>query len=415
MDDRGNAPGNAPGEDRPERGDDDPHQGEGAPPGAPPDAPPDAATGGHGARDPRNLAAAASGATDQPLHPTTKPADRPKGRPRSPYRDGDGHVWRDLSPQELTTAFQHAARGDGVLCWVDVDSTDEAERRVLPDVFQFHPLAVEDALSPTSRVKVEEFTDTARDAQYLLIVLRAIRFRAETPDDPYDTDTVNLTLFVGRHVLVTVHAEPAPSVDAVVDLVQRNPDLLERGAGRLAHMVCDNAVDAYFPVLDQIDEFIDGLEERVFARFDRTALQEIFRVKRLVLSLRRYLAPQREAFNVLSNRPSQILTPEMQVYFRDVYDHVLRINDSLDTYRELLSGTLDAYLSQVSNQLGQVTKGLSVVVTLSIPFVVISGMWGMNVENIPLSHQPHGFAIMLALQLALGVALVLLLRWRRWL
>lgn len=365
-------------------------------------------------RDPRNLAAAAAGATDQPIAtPAMPPAPRPAGRPRSVYRDGDGHVWRDLAPEALATAFRHAAAGDGQL-WVDVDSTDEAERRVLPDVFQFHPLAVEDALSPNSRVKVEEYTDAARGGvPYLLVVLRTIRLRADTPDDPYDTETINLTLFVGRHVLVTVHAEPVPSVDAVVDLVHRNPDLMARGAGRLAHMVCDNAVDAYFPVLDQLDEFIDGLEERVVAQFDHGTLQEILRAKRLVLTLRRYLVPQRDAFNALSNRPSHVLAPELQVYFRDIYDHVLRINDSLDTYRELLGGTLDAYLTQVSNRLGQVTKGLSVVATLSIPFVVVSGMWGMNVEHIPLQHHPHGFAVLLGVQLAVGLALVALLRWRR--
>jgi magnesium transporter len=287
------------------------------------------------------------------------------------------------------------------------------ERRVPPDVFDFHPLAVEDALSPNARVKVEEYADAGGAAPYVVVVLRAVRFRAETPEDPYDTDTINLTLFVARHLLVTVHAEPAPSVDAVVSLVARNPALLERGAPRLAHLGCDNAVDAYFPILDQIDEFIDGLEERVFARFDPTALQDVFRVKRLVLGLRRYLAPQREVFNVVSNRPSAILPPETQVYFRDVYDHALRIIDALDTYRELLSGTLDSYLSQVSNRLGQAAKALSVVATISLPFVVVSGMWGMNVDRIPLHDRPHGFAILLVLQLALGLAAVALLRWRR--
>lgn len=367
-------------------------------------------------RDPRNLEAAATGANDQPIAtPATPPEARPPGRPRSVYRDEAGRVTRDLPIAELAEAFRRATAGDGQL-WADVDSTDADERRALPDVFHFHPLAVEDALSPNSRVKVEEYaadaTATPARDPFLLVVLRAIRFDAKT-DDPYDTETVNLTLFVGRRVLVTVHGEPAPSVDAVVDLVQRNPDLVGRGAGRLAHMVCDNTVDAYFPVLDQLDEFVDGLEDQVMARFSEDTLQEILRAKRLVVALRRYLVPQRDAFNALSNRPSLVLAPELQVYFRDVYDHVLRINDTLDSYRELLGGTLDAYLTQVSNRLGQVTKGLSVVATLSIPFVVISGMWGMNVERIPLQHDPHGFAILLGIQLLLGVVLVLLLRWRR--
>jgi magnesium transporter len=132
-----------------------------------------------------------------------------------------------------------------------------------------------------------------------------------------------------------------------------------------------------------------------------------------VLNLRRHLAPERDALSVLTNRPSTRLTPDTQIYFRDIYDHVLRIYDSLETFRDLLSSTLDSYLTQVSNRLGMATKALSVVATVTLPFVVVSGMWGMNFEHIPLSGVHNGFWWMLALQLGLGVALVLGLRkWR---
>jgi magnesium transporter len=148
----------------------------------------------------------------------------------------------------------------------------------------------------------------------------------------------------------------------------------------------------------------------VFVDFDEHALRDVFNVKRLVLSLRRYLQPSREVLNVLTNRPSTFIQPEVQIYFRDIYDHVLRINDALDTYRDLLSSTMDAYLTQVSNRLGATTKGLSVVATMSLPFVVVSGMWGMNFSKIPLSNWPHGFWVLLLVQLALGGLLVAVLR-----
>jgi magnesium transporter len=176
----------------------------------------------------------------------------------------------------------------------------------------------------------------------------------------------------------------------------------------------DVAVDAYFPILDRMDEFIDNLEERVFEKFNESSLRDIFAVKRLALSLRRYLAPHREIFNVLSYRPSALLPADVQVYYRDIYDHMLRIIDSLDAYRDLLSSTLESYLSQVSNRLGRVTQGLTIVATLSVPFVVVSGMWGMNFARIPLADHAGGFWIMLVLQLALGAGLVALLKWRRW-
>lgn len=155
------------------------------------------------------------------------------------------------------------------------------------------------------------------------------------------------------------------------------------------------------------------LEARIFTSFDQSALREIFSVKRLVLSLRRHLAPERDVFAVLTNRPSALLNFDTQVYFRDIHDHILRINDALETYRELLSNTLDAYLTQVSNRLGSITKTLSVVATVSLPFVVISGMWGMNFDKIPLHFYPGGFWILVGLQLAFGAVLLIILKWRK--
>jgi magnesium transporter len=341
------------------------------------------------------------------LVPPGKPpggAPREVNIPRSFYRAPDGTVRRDLPPRDL----QEALRAQGGVLWVDIDVTNRHQHAVLEKIFKFHPLAIEDTLNPESRVKLEEYDG------YLFAIIRGIRFQRET-HDPYDYETRNLCFFLGTNYLVTTHSGPSESCAVVGDRVMRSPDALDRGPARIMYLVMDAAVDAYFPILDQVDEFIDGLEERVFVNFDETALRSVFTVKRLVLSLRRHLTPQREVFNVLTNRPTPLLTHEIQLYFRDIYDHVLRINDSFETQRDLLSSTLDAYLTQISNRLGMVTKGLSVIATLSIPFVVVSGMWGMNFAHIPLSGWRHGFWLMLALQLGLGVAIVFLLRWRRWL
>jgi magnesium transporter len=290
--------------------------------------------------------------------------------------------------------------------WVDIRSTDRHCVAVLENIFSFHPLAIEDAQNPASRVKVDEYPG------FLFAVIRGVRFQEGT-DDPYDLETFNISFFLGPNYLVTVHGGQAEAFDEVAQRVERHPEVLSRGADRVMHAIMDGAIDAYFPLLDRIDEFVDGLETRVFKDFDRGAMHDIFQVKRLVVSLRRHLGPQREVFNLLSLRPSTLLQPEMQVYFRDVYDHMLRINDSLESYRELLSSTMDSYLTQVSNRLGKITKGLSVIATISIPFVVVSGMWGMNFAHIPLSQDPRGFWYMLALQLGLSAVLLVWLRFRK--
>lgn len=333
-------------------------------------------------------------------HPPVAEADRP----RSSYRDAQGVVRHDIDPREFAGIL---ASGEGVL-WVDINVTSASQHALLASVFRFHPLSIEDTLSSEGRVKFEQFPD------YAFAVVRGVRFVVET-EDLYDIETFNLWTFVGRNFVVTVHGVHAPGVEVIAERVRRAGDALAPGAARLAHQILDATVDAYFPIIDQLDEFVDGLETRVFVHFDQAALHDIFSVKRLMLQLRRHIAPMREVFNVLQSRPSPHLPPDAQLYFRDVYDHVFRLNDSLETYRDLLSSTLDSYLTQVSNRMGLVTKGLTVVATLSVPFVVVSGMWGMNFDRIPLSGWPHGFLLMLALQLGLGLGLLLLLRRRGWL
>ncbi len=322
--------------------------------------------------------------------------------PWSCYHSPDGGVRKGLSIDEIRRIVES---GTGNL-WVDIDYRNTDQVALLDSVFHFHPLAIEDSLNPNSRVKIEEYKG------FLILVVRTLTFREET-EDPYDIETVNLTCFLGQNFLVTVHGENTRPVDVTVELLERKPELAEAGPARLMHAIVDEAVNAYFPVIDQLDEFVDGLEDRIFGSFDQSALRDIFSVKRLVLSLRRHLAPERDVFAVLTNRPSALLTVDTQIYFRDIYDHILRINDALETYRELLSNTLDSYLTQVSNRLGSITKTLSVVATITLPFIIVSGMWGMNFERIPLSHTSHGFWTMLVVQIVLGAVLLIGLKWRK--
>ncbi len=329
---------------------------------------------------------------------------RPTAEPHlwSCYRDPNGGMKQSLSRDEIARAL---ASGEGTL-WVDVDTRDGGPVAILKDIFNFHPLAIEEATNPQSRVKLEEFD------RYVLLIVRTVAF-CETTDDPYDLETVNISFFLGQNYLVTVHGADTNPVATTAELLQRKPELVAHGPARLMHAIVDQAVDAYFPIIDKLDEFMDGLEEKIYGAFDQDALRDVFAVKRLVLTLRRHLAPERDALSVLTNRPSILLTPDTQIYFRDIYDHVLRIYDSLETFRDLLSSTLDSYLTQVSNRLGMATKALSVVATLSLPFVVVSGMWGMNFEHIPLHSHPHGFMILVFAQLALGLTIFAGLKWRK--
>ena len=322
---------------------------------------------------------------------------------RGVFLDRDGKPAQLRSSEEIRAVL---AAGTGSM-WVDLDATSPAEAALLAELFDFHPVSIAEATNPETRVKVEEFDE------YLFVIVRTVGFEEQTEDDPYDLETVNLACFLGGNYLVTARCGHTSALDGMLELAVQKPHLLASGPARMLHLVLNEAVDEFFPILDRIEDFLDVLEERVFRSYDQETLRDIFSVKRLVLTLRRHLAPERDVFTILANRPNSFLTTDAQRYFRDSYDKVLRINDGLETYRELLSNTLESYLMQVSNRLGNITKTLSVVATISVPFVVVSGMWGMNVTGLPFATDAHGFWTLLAVQLGLGALLLIGLRWRK--
>jgi magnesium transporter len=200
------------------------------------------------------------------ISPTAPAAAAPKHWPASLYRRPDGALEQDLPPLRLREILE---RDEGEL-WVDIDSTDVHQHALLEKIFGFHPLAIEDTMSPGSRVKLEEYD------RYIFVVMSGIRFDRATPD-PFDLETFKLYFFLGKNFLVTVHAVESPSCDITRDRLARNPDLLGRGAEMTMHSIIDQAVDAYFPIVESLNDLVDQLEERLFEAFDEKLIHEISR------------------------------------------------------------------------------------------------------------------------------------------
>jgi magnesium transporter len=325
-----------------------------------------------------------------------------RGVPISVWQRAAGQIETNLRPPQIVEAL----KAGGPL-WVDIDATDRAQHALLEKVFGFHPLAVEDTLSPKTRVKIEEY------GPYLFLVVRSVRFDHST-HDPYDLHTINLYLFMSANALVTVHGGPVRAIDEMRERMNRSPDRLDRGVEMLAHGILDTVVDEFIPMVDQVDDLVDSLEERLFEKFDEGAIQEIFAVKRLVVQLRRHLGPLREVLNVLTNRPHACITSQSQLYFRDVYDHTIRIVESLESVRDLVATVLDTYLTQASNRMNKQMKALNVVTTIALPLVAISGFFGMNFDLIPMSKNPAGFFLALGLMAAFSTVLYLFLKKKEW-
>ena len=339
--------------------------------------------------------------------PPTVPAQQPqasKNWPASLYRRPDGVLEQDISPARIREILQ---AGEGEL-WVGIDSTNMHQLALLEKVFAFHPLSIEDTLSPGTRVKFEEYE------RYVFVVMAVIRFDEGTPE-PYDLATSNLYFFLGKNFLVTVHALPSKSCAVVRERLVRNPELLARGVEMVMHNIIDQSVDAYFPMVEELNTMVDGLEERLFERFDPGLIHEIFKAKRAAFSLRRHVGPLREVLNILTNRPCGFIRPETQLYYRDVYDHTIRIVESMDTVRDLLAGVLETYLSQTSNRLNTVMKQLSIVATIALPLIVIAGIFGMNFSQMPFTHNPYGFYGALVVMAVTSGVIMWWLKKNRWL
>ena len=220
--------------------------------------------------DATRVPAAAGMAVGEPALSASRPLVAPSSVPRMVYAVRGAAIRTDLHPVELRDLVA-SGRIDGTL-WVDIDIESRHQVALLEKVFDFHPLAVEDALNPQSRVKLDEYRNS------LFLIVRGIRF-CDTTDDPYDIETYNLCFFLAKNLLVTVHAGPSVPVNAVYERMVANPDQLERGPERVAHALMDITIDEYFPLLDRIDEFVDGLEERVYHKFDQDVMRDVFAVK----------------------------------------------------------------------------------------------------------------------------------------
>ena len=335
---------------------------------------------------------------------TAVPASASRHWPASLYRRPDGTIEQELSPARIREIVQS---GQGEL-WVDIDSTSNHQHALLEKVFEFHPLSVEDTLSPGTRVKLEEYD------RYLFVVMAGLSWDDATPD-PFDLETQNLYFFLGKNFLVTVHAVASRSCDSARDRFIRNPDLMSRGVEMAMHHIIDQSVDHFFPLVEQLNGLVDGLEEKLFQQFDPDLIHQIFKAKRSAFAFRRHIGPLRDVLNILTNRPCAYVRHETQLYYRDVYDHTIRITESVDATRDLLGGVLETYLSQTSNRMNQVMKQLSIVATIALPLIVVGGIYGMNFQHLPLTDHPWGFYWALGMMAAVSVVIVGWLKKNRWL
>jgi magnesium transporter len=280
----------------------------------------------------------------------------------------EGHPSRtDLGREELR-ALVVSPSG---LLWVDIQGEPrETVEPLLREVFGFHPLAIDDALHETHVPKVDAFEG------FLYVVLHGVVNAELEAGKEVVMDEIDI--FVRSHSIVTFRDHPIPAVDRVWDLAQRDERAPNQGAGRLLYRIIDETEGDYLPLMDSIDDTLSRIEDEIFSKPEPSLLSEVFSLKRVLLRLRRGIAPQREVINKLARGDFEQFSPEDRIHFRDVYDHLVRLNDIVESLRDLVGSALEIYLSVVSNRLNEVLKTLTIITTLFMPLSFIAGFFGMN-------------------------------------
>ena len=288
--------------------------------------------------------------------------------------------------------------------WVDFETPTDNESEVLSTVFNFHPLAIEDCIAESHLPKLDDYGD------YLFLVVHGAR-RGDTPGT---FNTVDVNFFVGKRYLVTFHPGHTRSIDQTKERCQKNTQILSKGSDFLLYEIMDRLVDNYFPILDDFDVVIDELEYQAFHNPTRATFDRIFSLKRDVTALRRITAPQREIFNRLSRDSFAVISRRAAPYFRDVYDHLFRISDLAESYKDLGTGLMEAYLMVVSNRLNETIKVLTLIATIMLPLTLITGIYGMNFEYMPEIKWRYGYFYVIGIMALVGLGLLFYFRKRRW-
>ncbi len=285
--------------------------------------------------------------------------------------------------------------------WVDVASPTDEDLDWLERTFHLHPLAVEDLRHRLPRGKIEDYE------QYLYIVMHALDLR----DGEVVGEEVDFIL--GSNYLIT---ETVDDVEAVAGLWREYSEHLrkpERGVDFLLHRLADRVVDAAFPVFDVLEDHIDEVEDEVVEKPGRQTMARLMTLKRQLVLLRKILGPQREVMNSIMNWGHPCISHQALIYFRDIYDHLVRLVETVETQRDLTSNAMDAYLSQVSNNLNDVMRRLTVITTIGMPLTVLTGFFGMNFQHLPFDRLEVLIAAFL-LMLALPTAMLVWFRRNGW-
>ena len=326
---------------------------------------------------------------------------------RSLYFVPDKPIQKNLPPQDFPKFIQNQ---EGLL-WVDfVNEPPEDCLPILQD-FKFHPLAIDDALQETHVPRLDDWGD------YVYIVFNYMDVKKN--GDGWESHVDELDVFLGQNYIVTHHDEPITAIEETWISCDRDPRTLQEGADHLLYKIADYLITEYMPIVEKIDDAIDQIEDQVFDQPSPRTLEQLFAIKRVLLAMRRIVLPQREVMNKLARDDFKVVDPKDRIFFRDLYDHLVRLHDLNESLRDLVGGVLDTYLSVINNRMNEIMKTLTIITVLFMPLTFLTGYFGMNffepLGNLKAWTTDPVFYLTLAVIFILPINMYLWFRRRTWL
>jgi magnesium transporter len=285
--------------------------------------------------------------------------------------------------------------------WVDITNMAVEERDLISQKFNIHPLSAEDLYNSGVRIKIEEFDN------YLFCIFYALKKSSSL-------DLVEMDFILGKDFLITNHKKELKTFSDIKNDDVRLKRNFGRGLDLFLHRLIDLEVDNFAPALEKTNDHINKLEEQAAQKIDKNILSDILKTKRILSRVKRYSFQQREKLSVLAKSEFSFITKKAIPYFRDVYDHAVKVHDEVESQREIVSNAFDVYMSTVSNNMNEIMKTLSIIATIVLPLTVISGIYGTNFAVLPGSQNPYGFWIMIGSLVAMATAIVLYFKVKKW-
>ncbi len=297
-----------------------------------------------------------------------------------------------------------AAKEESVL-WIDMCKPTDEESFILTHDFDFHPLAIEDVLSDRPRTKIDDYS------RYLFVVLQIVDYIGREEG----LKIGEIDFFLSGNSLVTVHYDDHRIFDFLYNRAERDERLMSRGADFLFHAIIDAIVDNYNATLDIFEYDIDQVEEEILGDPDEELVKTIYTLRRDIVHLRRIVLPQRELVQRLSREKFRLVSSKAAVYFADVHDHLVMVDDLANFHRDILNSSLETYYSTVSTKTNEIIKFLTIFTVLFAPPTFMVGLWGMNFAAMPELDWEHGYLVALLAMLTVVLSLVVFFRKKKWL